>query len=380
MRSHLQGTQTRRLAVAIATLAVAAILLVCFAAIFHARQRHASKIATRYHSDQPVIGARTIARPVYPYSVLPGGAYNPRELRSKLSSDEAAARHYQRFHLAQLRSIGANFTSPVYVSYRKGNQIYWTRKPVRLTQGETLLTDGTLFARARCGNRISTTPEEPVASTDPPGDILDVPQFYKFEPIPLPATPESKVTEPPGIPGPSQPDSQPIFPGVLIFPLPVAGHSPGTPAAPGHGNGGSSSPSTPATPGHGNGGSSNPSTPTTPGHGNGGSTNPGTPTTPGPGNGGSTNPGIPAILGSDYNTVGGIDAPPITISGGVDETDGHTKILPPAPISPVPEPGSVVLLLTGVVAIGGAHLRYRRSCRSKSDWTGAREYPDWIAA
>jgi len=34
-----------------------------------------------------------------------------------------AARHYQLFHLAQLRSIGANFTSPVYVSYRKGNQI-----------------------------------------------------------------------------------------------------------------------------------------------------------------------------------------------------------------------------------------------------------------
>ncbi len=335
MRSHLQGTQTRRLTVAIATVAAAAILLVCFAAIFHARQRHASKIATRYHSDQPVIGARTIARPVYPYSVLPGGA----------------ARHYQRFHLAQLRSIGANFTSPVYVSYRKGNQIYWTRKPVRLTQGETLLTDGTLFARARCGNRISTTPEEPVASTDPPGDILDVPQFYKFEPIPLPATPESKVTEPPGIPGPSQPDSQPIFPGVLIFPLPVAGHSPGTPAAPGHGNGGSSSPGTPATPGHGNGGSSNP----------------GTPTTPGPGNGGSTNPGIPAILGSDYNTVGGIDAPPITISGGVDETDGPGQILPPPPISPVPEPGSVVLLLTGVAAIGGAHLRHRRSCRSKSD-------------
>jgi len=58
MRSHLQGTQTRRLTVAIATVAAAAILLAGFAAIFHARQRHASKIATRYHSDQPVIGAR----------------------------------------------------------------------------------------------------------------------------------------------------------------------------------------------------------------------------------------------------------------------------------------------------------------------------------
>src|SRR5437899_1694870 len=180
MRLHLQRTQTRWLAVAIASVAVEAILLVCLAAILHHQQKPTSKIATRYHSDQPVKGALTITRPVYPYSVLPGGAYDSAELRSKLSSDETAARHYELFHLAQLRTIGVNFTSPVYVSYRKGNQIYWTRKPVRLTQGETLLTDGTLFARARCGNRISTTPEEPVASTDPPEDILDVPESYKF--------------------------------------------------------------------------------------------------------------------------------------------------------------------------------------------------------
>ena len=335
MRSHLQCTQKRRLAVAIATVAVTAILLVCLAVIFQYQQKHGSKIATRYHSYQPVIDARIIARPVYPYSVLPGGAYDAAELRSKLSSDEAAARHYQLVHLAQLRSIGANFTSPVYISYRKGNQIYWTRKPVRLTQGETLLTDGTLFARARCGNRISATPQEPVASTDPPEDIFDVPRFYEFEPIPLPATSESKVTtEPPGSLGPSQPGSSPASLGVAIFPLPVARRDPGTPA--------------------------------TPGPGNGGSTNPGTPPTPGPGNGGSTNSGTPPTPGSDYDTVGGTANPPIKIFDTGD-ADGPGTILPPEPIAQAPEPGSIVLLLTGVAAIGGAHLRHRRSCRSKSD-------------
>src|SRR5262249_9541341 len=100
-------------------------------------------------------------RPVYRYSVIPGGAYRAAELRAKLRWDEVAAGHYQPFDLARLRTIESKFSVPVYVSYRVDHAIYWTRRPMRIPAREVLLTDGRLYARARCGNRISETPLGP---------------------------------------------------------------------------------------------------------------------------------------------------------------------------------------------------------------------------
>jgi hypothetical protein len=120
-------------------------------------------------------GASHPLRPVYPLSILPGGAYSPTELRKKLQFDKVAARHFQSFHLDNMSSARANFGSPVYVSYRRDDKIFWTRKAVWIKNGETILTDGAQFARARCGNRISTTPMSPVATSDPPASVLDQP-------------------------------------------------------------------------------------------------------------------------------------------------------------------------------------------------------------
>ena len=111
------------------------------AAIFLSWPGHAHKNVIIQPVHQPVEVIRE-QRPVYPYSVLPGGAYDASELRTKLKSDQVAARHYEPFQLTPLKTVKSKFTSPVYVSYRKNNQIYWTRKPVRLTPGEALLTDG----------------------------------------------------------------------------------------------------------------------------------------------------------------------------------------------------------------------------------------------
>ena len=128
---------------------------------------------------------KTSLRPVYPYSVIPGGAYSPAELKAKLASDETAARHYGSFHLAQAKIVKAGSARPVYVSYRKGGSIYWTRRPIRLTPDEALLTDGSQFARARCGNRISDTPQGPVAESldsEPSPEMLDLPERWEFAP------------------------------------------------------------------------------------------------------------------------------------------------------------------------------------------------------
>jgi hypothetical protein len=115
-------------------------------------------------------------RSVYPYSVIPGGAYSVAELDSALRADPVAAAHYAVFNRAQVRLTASPQSAAVYASYRQGDRIYWTRRKLHVAAEEALLTDGTHTARARCGNRISLTPQSPVAVTEPAASDLDLPE------------------------------------------------------------------------------------------------------------------------------------------------------------------------------------------------------------
>lgn len=120
---------------------------------------------------------RARPRPVYPYSVIPGGAYSVAELDAALRADPVAAAHYAVFNRAQLRLTAAPDSAAAYVSYRQGDRIYWTRRKLHVAAEEALLTDGIHSARARCGNRISLTPQSPVGITEPSADDLDLPEL-----------------------------------------------------------------------------------------------------------------------------------------------------------------------------------------------------------
>lgn len=135
-----------------------------------AAARNPDAAAAVAHEAEPVARAafpRRPVRPVYKLSVIPGGAYSADELRQALDSDEVAARHYAVFQRASLRTEPSRFAQPVYVSYRVGDAVFWTRRPVALAPHEMLLTDGTNFARARCGNRVAVTPQSPVEAASP---------------------------------------------------------------------------------------------------------------------------------------------------------------------------------------------------------------------
>jgi hypothetical protein len=106
-------------------------------------------------------------RPNYRHSVVPGGVYTPDELRNVLVQDAIAANHYQGIDSSAVRVETVKQERFAYVSYRKDDQIYWTRNKVRLSEGETILTDGAQEIRARCGNCISETPQLPVAEVEP---------------------------------------------------------------------------------------------------------------------------------------------------------------------------------------------------------------------
>jgi hypothetical protein len=112
---------------------------------------------------------------VYPYSVIPGGVHSDAEFQAVLQRDPVIAAHYSDFRSNSAHFLRLSASKQVYVSYRLGDRIFWTRKKVTLRAGETLLTDGSHFARTRCGNRISEVPLGPASPAEPPTEVLDHP-------------------------------------------------------------------------------------------------------------------------------------------------------------------------------------------------------------
>jgi hypothetical protein len=112
-------------------------------------------------------------RRVYRYSVVPGGAADRAELERVVRSDKVVAAHYAGFDVARARPVPVSAPRALYVSYRKGDKIYWTSRKVMLQVGETLLSDGRNEMRARCANRISDVPRFPVEPHAPSPGALD---------------------------------------------------------------------------------------------------------------------------------------------------------------------------------------------------------------
>lgn len=191
--------------------------------------------ASRDRSD-----ARLFVRPVYPYSVIPGGVESGRELKDAIARDPVAAGHYADFNVAKTRVVRLDRDELAYVSYRMGDRIFWTSKKVRLPKGETVITDGAHEARTRCGNRLSDTPSEPVSPQEPPPQALDQPRHPELVAVLEPPTidfPPTPPFLPPGSPpGPlSAPPSNPPGGGVIpppFFPPIGGGGSPPPPISP----------------------------------------------------------------------------------------------------------------------------------------------------
>lgn len=112
-------------------------------------------------------------RRVYPYSIIPGGVSGAAELKRVIRADKVVAAHYAGFDADKAQEVIVTRPRAVYVSYRKGDQVFWTAKKLMLAQGETLLSDGANEMRARCANRISDVPRFPVEAHGPSEEELD---------------------------------------------------------------------------------------------------------------------------------------------------------------------------------------------------------------
>jgi len=142
-------------------------------------------------------------RPVYPYSVVRGGVEDARELKWVAEHDPVVAAHYAGFDYERARVVRLALAQTVYLSYRIGNKVYWTRHRVALHKGEKLLTDGKITARTKCGNRVETTPQQAASSSEPPAAKFEQPigggdgTAIQGPPVPF----QSALMDRPGMPG-----------------------------------------------------------------------------------------------------------------------------------------------------------------------------------
>jgi len=197
---------------------------------------------------EPLPAYARALRPNYPYSIIPGGAYSTAELKYADQEDPVVKAHYSGFNVKTAQMVQLTQDKYQYASYRKKNQVYWTKKKLRIAKGEVLLTDGASYARARCGNRLSDKPQTPVSLQEPPYAALMLPPMQLGTPMELAEKPPlgelSAITPvnisrlqavlPPSNVVP--PEMGPLFPVGPAVPIAPPIFPPGTP------------PSTPTTP------------------------------------------------------------------------------------------------------------------------------------
>ncbi len=160
--------------------------------------------------------------PIFNYSVVRGGVHSVEELRQAIAHDRAVAQHYAKFQYDHARLVRLQKPALVYLSYRMNGKIYWTRTRHRLNEGEELITDGTIAARTKCANQISSRKQLAVSPEEPPAAALE-----QVEPPPLLPPAESKYPvlykEALLTPGPAAPwvgpSLGPVFP-LAVAPLP----------------------------------------------------------------------------------------------------------------------------------------------------------------
>jgi hypothetical protein len=118
------------------------------------------------------------SRPAYLYSVIPGGVASIEELRQAMEHDPVVAREFQGFDFQRAHLVQVSEKQAMQVAYRMGDKVYWTRKKVALHPGETLISDGKIVARTRCGNRIAMVALGPPAVVEPVEVDFNEPLFF----------------------------------------------------------------------------------------------------------------------------------------------------------------------------------------------------------
>lgn len=142
------------------------------------------------------------ARRVYRHSIVPGGVHTAAEVVRAIAADPVVAAHYTGINTGRLRSERLAKPLSAHVSYRIGDQVYWTKARLTMAAGEHVLTDGNTTLRARCGNIISIVRRTPTFAGEPEAIEFDLPEDIATTPAPFvtDATPPPLRNVPPVVP------------------------------------------------------------------------------------------------------------------------------------------------------------------------------------
>lgn len=111
------------------------------------------------------------ARQIFPYSVIPGGLMDERELSESIAKDKVVRQHYSGLQPERMWFTRTKQPMQAYVSYRKGGSVHWTSHAVTIPANELVLTDGKHMVRARCGNRIEVKKPQPLPAAVAPPEV-----------------------------------------------------------------------------------------------------------------------------------------------------------------------------------------------------------------
>jgi hypothetical protein len=142
------------------------------------RLRHTSIYFASTGAIEKVVPAPDFraARPVVPFSVIPGGVRDPHELEASMVADRVVRAQYEHIRLRGLAVVRLERPTLMYASYRVGDQVYWTRHKLQLAEGELVLTDGVNTIRARCGNMLARElplQRQAEPPSDPPPEVFE---------------------------------------------------------------------------------------------------------------------------------------------------------------------------------------------------------------
>jgi hypothetical protein len=225
-----------------------AVLLVTFLETRHSRLHSAnsteslpaSSLAANWESSLALSSAALTQRPVFPYSIVPGGVRNAHELQTAAAGDPVVAQHYSDFRITQARTLRLERPLAMYVSYRREDRVFWTKNRMLIPAGETLISDGENLARVRCANRLSRFAVLPIAATEPSSEELSEPVFVPplmaqllpgesngppllaAPPPPGPSTGSDTPPPPPLFPPLLPPGAPPVIPLIPVVPPPIS--------------------------------------------------------------------------------------------------------------------------------------------------------------
>ena len=150
------------------------------------------------HTKQPAVSVIHVSFRPLNLALIPGGITSVEEFLQRVAEDPTLNSFFGSCDVeATIQPLPDDIL--VFIAFRRGQEIKWTRRPLLVHKGEYVLTFCGKTVLARCGNLISWTPMQP--SEDVPPSLLETPVEESPNPqaskYPAPSYLASRVAEAP---------------------------------------------------------------------------------------------------------------------------------------------------------------------------------------